>query len=316
MKGIITVAGKGTRLRPHSFSKPKPFIPVGDTTPIEFIIKHMATLSLEEIIIVHDKFNEDFYKESLPRLFPQIRFKFAIQENQLGPVHAYLQAKEFITEGDDILIINCDTMFVHELSKSIERGKKYDGILFVKEVENYQRFGVALHNKNILTKCVEKPSEPISKLAHIGAYYFTDGKKFMDTIQILVDKGEKVKGEFYMPAFLTRMIEESMKIWVEEVEEWLDTGEIETTLKTNAWLLKGGIWKGENVIVENSDIQHNVSIGKNTVIKNCTIKNSIIGKNTVLEGMEIEDSIIGDNVILKKGGKQFNIGDNSTIQEE
>ncbi|MDP3918939.1 MAG: sugar phosphate nucleotidyltransferase [Nanoarchaeota archaeon] len=313
MKIIIPVAGKGTRLRPHTYSKPKPFVRVGSTTPIEYIINHVLTLNPKEIIIVTDKYNDDAFKERLPKIYPKVKFKFAIQEEPLGTAHVITCAKEFIKSGDEILINYCDTMFVKDLS-CLNKLKENDGVIFAREVEDYSRFGVIVHDENnIMTKMVEKPDEPISKLANIGSYYIKDGFEFMKYAQQVVDEDIRVKGELFLTESFRLMIEDGKKLYVEDIEDWLDTGKIETLLETNAKLLKGKTWKGTNVKIKDSNIGANVSIGKNTTLKNCKIENSIIGEDTTLEGLEIKDSVIGDNVNLKKDGKVFNIGDTCSI---
>tara|TARA_Y100000310_G_scaffold345695_1_gene468424 strand:+ start:8499 stop:9440 length:942 start_codon:yes stop_codon:yes gene_type:complete len=312
MKIILPIAGKGTRVRPHSYSKTKTYIRVADTSAIEYVIKHMLTTKPEEIIIIHDKYTGNIHKEKLPKLFPKVNFKFEQQEEQLGPVHAYLMAKAHIKEGDDILIINCDCLFIKNLS-CIQNLQEYDGILFVKEVEDYQHFGVVVHKDNIMLDNVEKPDKPVSKLAHIGCYYFKNGKETMDYFQEQIDKGQKAKGEFYMPVLYANMLRDNKKIYIEEVDDWLDVGQIKNILETNAKLLQGKVWKGKGVVIENSEFGENVAIHPNTKIINCKITNSIIGENTILEGLTIKDSVIGDNVVIKKEAQVYNIGDDSTI---
>jgi glucose-1-phosphate thymidylyltransferase len=315
MKIIIPVAGRGTRVRPHSYSKPKPFIRVGKTTPIEFMIKHMLTTNPSEIIIIHDKYGTEYYKEKLPKLFPQVKFQFACQEKPLGPMHALTFAIPFLNDQDDILINFCDTLFVKDLSCIQQLKQDHDGVLFAQEVEDYQRFGVILHEKNIMKEIIEKPDQPVSKLANIGTYYIKKGLSFLNTAKQLVEgDGKLVRGEYYLPSAFMKEITNGKRYWVEGIDDWLDVGKIETILQTNKKLLKGEIYKEEGVKIENCTLGENVSIGKNTTLINCTITNAIIGENTIIEGITMQDSIIGDHVILKKEATTFNIGDDSFIQ--
>ena len=136
----------------------------------------------------------------------------------------------------------------------------------------------------------------------------------MKYAQEVMDKELTVRGEYYLTEGFMLMIRDGMKLYVEDVDVWLDVGTIPTILDTNAKLLNGAIWKGKSVVIQDSILGENVSINDNTVIKNSTINNAIIGKNSLLDGVEVNNSIIGDNVTLKKNGTVHNIGDNCTIE--
>jgi glucose-1-phosphate thymidylyltransferase len=312
MKVIITVAGKGTRVRPHSYSRPKPMIRIGTSPAISFIIKHLQTLNPECFIIVHDKWNGEHFKAYFKKHYSGLNVHFVLQEEQLGPTHAYLMARHYLQKGDDVLINNCDTLFIKDLS-CLKNLKGYDGVIFVKEVKDYQRFGVILHKDHIMTGAVEKPEHSKIRTVNIGSYYFPDAMKVMSYIEAQVSKGNTVKGEYFISDLMDMMVKDGCKLWVEEVDDWLDVGKIETILESNAKLLKDSIWKGDNVKDTNCEFGKNVSIGHNTVLKNCKVDNSIIGDDCILEGITIKDSVIGNKVQIKKDGAVYNIGDNSTI---
>ena len=314
MKIIIPVAGRGTRVQPHSYSKPKPMIRVAGKRAIDFLIEQMLPLNPEECIIVTDPRNDKSFKEYLPKRFPDIKFNFAIQEKQIGTAHVIYMAEKFVQPNEEIFILFCDTILHHNLSRIGELKQFNDGVMLVKEVEDYKRFGVVLHNNRIMTGIIEKPDEPISKLANIGAYYIKDGYSFIQNyVKKIIDEDIRVKGELFLTEAFSMMIKDGKKIYVEDVDLWLDVGKIETVLETNAALLKGGVFRGENVVIENSTIRENVSIAENTKVIGCNIENSIIGANTHLEGLTIKDSIIGDHVILKRDGTTYNIGDKCSI---
>ncbi len=313
MKIIIPVAGRGTRVQPHTFSKPKPLFKIANKPAICHIIDKLKVLDIEEIILIVDKFNIDIFKKIMPELYPNYKISFVLQEKPEGPAHALWLTKDLIKPGDKLLINFCDTLFEHDMSFLNNLDPKYDGLIFVKEVEDYRRFGVVVAENDIMKLIVEKPDQPISKLANIGTYYFQDGHDLMLSLQKMIDKNLKVKGEYYLPEAFMLMVYEQKKIFVQEVDEWLDTGKIETILDTHKKILKGKNLQEENVKLEGTKLEGNVAIAKNSTLKNCKIKDSIIGENTTLEGLEIHDSIIGDNVVIKKGGKVFNVGDKSTI---
>ena len=314
MKLILPVAGRGTRVHPHSFSKPKPFFKILNKPAICHIIDSLFCLDIEEIIFIVDKFNGDAFKELMPKLYPKYKFQYVLQDVPEGPAHALWLTKDLIKEDDEVFINFCDTLFEHDMTFLKTLDSKYDGVIFVKGVEDYQRFGVVIEEDKVMKFIVEKPDTPVSKLANIGNYYFRDGFRFMQGLQKMIDDDLKAKGEYYLPEAFMIMINDGQKIFVQEIDKWLDTGKIETILETSAFLLNGGVLKGRNVKLDNCEIGKNVSIGDNTILRNCKINNSIIGENTLLEELEIENSVIGDKVVLKKGGKVFNIGDKCSIE--
>jgi glucose-1-phosphate thymidylyltransferase len=313
MKVIIPVAGKGTRVRPHTWSKPKPFLRVGKSKAIEFVIDHMLTINPDCFIIVHDKWNGPPFKDFLPKKYPGQHFHFVLQEKQSGPADAILKTKHLITSDDEIFINYCDTLFIHDLSNLNKLKKDYDGVVYVKDTDDPHRFGIVSHENGLISEIVEKPEKPTSNLANIGAYYCKNGSKFISYIEQMIGKGVLIKGEFFLSDSFNIAIKEGHRYYADIVDDWLDVGKIETILESNAKLLGGGIWKGDNTNIDGSKIGENVSIGHNSVVQNCTVENSIIGDNCVLDGINIQDSVIGNRVEISKGGSVYNVGDNSTI---
>jgi len=313
MKIILPVAGKGTRVRPHSYAQPKSLVKVANKPIIQYLVEHMLTLHPEEIIVIHDKVNGDWYKKELPRLFPQVTFKFTLQEQQLGTAHVISFAKPFIKEGDDVLIWYCDEWFVKDLS-CIKRLQQYDGIIFVKEVHDPERFGVVEYDdQRLMTEMVEKPKHPKSNLANIGVYYVKDAFRLMHYVQRVMDEDRKQLGEYFLTEAWQLMIEDGEKFYVEDVDDWLDVGKIETILEMNKKILRGSTLRGENIVLEKSTLGKNVSIGNNTKLVNCYVENSIIGEDCLIEGLTVKDSIIGDRVKLKINSNSFNIGSDCSM---
>ena len=310
MKVIIPIAGKGTRARPHTYSKPKPFLPLAGKTAIDFLIEPILKLHTEEIIIVHDKYTEDFVKDFFIKKYPHINIIYVLQKDPKGTADAIYQAKPYINEEEDILIAYCDTIFKNGLSEIIK--KPCDGVIFAVKVKDPENYGVLEHNEGVITSLVEKPKEPKSNLANIGLYYFKDGYTFINKyVKKVIDSGLNEKGEYYLTDAFLYMIEDGKKLLAEPID-YIDTGTVEKIIQANICLLDGKTIQGHNVQIENSEIGENFSIGNNTIIRNSKIKNSIIGSNSTIDDMEIEDSLIGDNVKLKKG-KTFNIGDSCCI---
>ena len=313
MKIIIPLGGRGQRVQPHTYSKPKPFVNLAGKYAIDFLIEPLLKINPKEIIIVHDEFSADRVKEYLPNKYPQTKFSFELQREALGTGHAIYQAKDLIQEGDEIIICYCDTIFEGGLDKIATLPKEVDGIIYAVEVADPKNYGILENDGTYITNLVEKPKEPRSNLANIGLYYFKEAYNFMQNyLQNVMDAGINENGEYYLTDAFILMIKDGKKLITESVD-YMDTGSVNKMIIANAKILQGRVAKGHNVIIENCEIGENVSIGSNTALVNCKIKNSIIGSNTYLEGLDIENSLIGDNNNLKKDGTFFNLGDSCSM---
>lgn len=329
MKLILPVAGKGTRLRPHTFTKPKSLVKVAGKTVLRHVLDSLQGLDVEEYIIITDD-NGSVLQEYIKRHYPGLNAVYIPQTELLGPAHAVYLASKCINHGDDVLVVFNDTLFITDLKKIPELCSDLDGLIYSKEVEDYQRFGVNVMEDNKIVDMVEKPETPVSKLAQVGLYYLKDGHGFMKYIKSAIDQELKVKGEYYLPAVFKLMIKDGIRLGAPEIEEWLDCGKPETLLNTNRVLLeRGGAIYARNSIegcvivppvsihptadVKRSVIGPYVTISRNCKIQDSVIKDSIVNPNTTLSNMILSDSLVGDSVDLTGQFQRLNIGDNSTI---
>jgi glucose-1-phosphate thymidylyltransferase len=330
MKVILPVAGKGTRLRPHTHTKAKSLVHVAGKTVLEHIIGRLAHLQVEEFIFITDEHGEQI-AEQMAKSFPQLTCRYVVQKERLGPAHAVLLAAPHLVPGDDLLIVFNDTIFVADLSRIPELARDCDGLIYSHLVEDYQRFGVNVVKDGIIVDMVEKPATPISRLAQVGLYYLRDGVRFMNYIQTSVDAGDTVKGEYYLPAVFMRMIHDGMTFSAPEIDAWLDCGKPETLLDTNRYLLNGRhhchgeavnsvliapVHIAEGALVRNSILGPNVSVAAGSVISGSIIRDSIINLNSEVTGMLLNGSILGDSVRLSSTARKMNIGDHSIIEME
>jgi glucose-1-phosphate thymidylyltransferase len=327
MKIVLPVAGKGTRLRPHTFSKPKSLVSVAGKTVLQHVIDGLKKLTIDEFIIITDE-NGQVIKKYINENYPDLNAVFIPQKKLLGPAHAVSLADERIKQGDDLLVVFNDTLFVTDLSRISRLCVDLDGLIYSKEVEDYQRFGVNVMRDGIIADMVEKPDKPVSKLAQVGLYYLKDGKKFMSYIKKAIDQNLTVKGEYYLPEVFRLMIEDGMKLGAPEIEEWLDCGKPETLLQTNRFLLERST--SSHICIEgcviippvfihpSAKVRHSVigpytSIGKNCEVDDSIIRDSVINTNSVLKNAVLERSLVGDSVELTGQFQKLNIGDNSMI---
>ena len=261
--------------------------------------------------------------------FPALTCSFLVQTERKGPAHAVWLADGHISAGDDLLIVFNDTIFDTDLSHIRDRCAGADGLIYSKEVEDYQRFGVNVVADNYIVTMVEKPDTPVSNLAQVGLYYLEDGKRFMGYLAAAITAGDVVKGEYYLPAVFMRMIVDGCLLKAPKIDAWMDCGKPETILETNAYLLKGRHHiHGEahnskfiepvhiecGAVIRDSIISPNVSVASGSVIERSIIRDSIINGNVTVLHMVLSHSILGDNVTLVRPAQRMNIGDDSQIE--
>ena len=328
MKIILPVAGKGTRLRPHTQTKAKSLVHVAGKTVLEHIISRLNHLLATEYIFIIDE-NGGQIRDFMERKFPSLTCRYIVQSQKKGPAHAVSLAAPFIEKEDDLLIVFNDTIFDADLSRINELCAGCDGLIYSKEVEDYQRFGVNVVRDGFITQMVEKPDTPVSKLAQVGLYYLKDGPAFMEYLHQAIIDEDMVKGEYYLPSVFTRMIDDGCLFKAPEIDAWLDCGKPETLLETNSYLLIGRhhihgsvvdsvliepvhIEKG--AVVRGCILGPNVSIAAGSVVESSIVHNSIINNETHIKNMILKDTILGDAVHLFSSARRMNIGDHSSIE--
>lgn len=328
MKVVLPVAGKGTRLRPHTHTKAKSLVHVAGKTVLQHIIERLQQIEVEEYIFITDE-NGQQIMDFMDYKFPNLKCHYLVQRERLGPAHAVALAAAEVNPGDDLLVVFNDTIFVTDLAKIPQLCAAADGLIYSKEVDDYQRFGVNVLNGEYIIDMVEKPDTPISRLAQVGLYYLQDGTGFLDYIKQTIAAGETVKGEYYLPSVFMRMIADGLKLKAPEIDAWLDCGKPETLLETNRYLLKGRhhvhgevvnsvliepVHLEQGAVIKNSIVGPNVSIAAGSVLENSVIRNSIINADNQVRNLILDHSLLGDSVSLVGAPRKMNIGDHSNIE--
>jgi glucose-1-phosphate thymidylyltransferase len=328
MKVILPVAGKGTRLRPHTHTKAKSLVHVAGKTVLEHIVERLQPLEVEEYIFITDENGQQII-DFMALKFPQYNCSYYLQQERLGPAHAVALAAPSVQPGDDLLVVFNDTIFVTDLTRIPQLCEQADGLIYSKEVEDYQRFGVNVVENGYIVDMVEKPDTPVSRLAQVGLYYLKDGSAFIKAIKDTIAAGETVKGEYYLPTVFMRMIAGGSRFMAPEIDAWLDCGKPETLLETNRYLLRGqhsvqGDCEGsvliepvtieEGAVVRHSIIGPNVSIAAGSRIDRCIISDSIINADNQVDSLILTESLLGDAVKLVGRPRRMNIGDHSHIE--
>ncbi len=292
MKAIIPLAGKGTRLRPHTHTTPKPLIRVAGRPVMSYILDDLAELGVDEIVFV-----VGYMRQAIERYvadaYPHIKAQYVVQEIQDGTAGAVKLAEPYVDE--DVLILFVDTLFDADLALVRGVGEGTGGVIWAKEVEDYQRYGVILTDDDgYMVRIVEKPSEPISKLANIGLYYIKDWRLLFDGIRHTLDADPGPSGEFYLTDAFQYMVDHGSKIQVAPVEGWYDCGKPATLIETNRHLLlEGRSGVADSATVEGSTLNHPVRVEEGAVVRN-----SVLGPNVTVEaGAQVEDSTVTDAIL-------------------
>jgi glucose-1-phosphate thymidylyltransferase len=307
MKVIMPMAGKGTRLLPLTKRVPKPLVNVAGRPVMDYVMDALKRAGqLDELIIITGHLKEKV--EAYVRKNYDIPSRFIEQKVLDGTAGAVNLARPFV--DGPVIVIFVDTLFDADLS--IVKTSKDDGIIWTKEVEDYQRFGVVVTDKNgHMTKIVEKPSTPISRRANIGLQYVRDWRTLFDGIEHVLKSPPGKGGEFYLTDAFQYMVDQGKKLYVSEVGGWYDCGKVDTLLETNEHLLKTGrarkpsktesgvriqdpVYIEEGVTLEDSTIGPNVAIEAGSKIVGSTIANSILGRGVRVKNAKVNGSVIGD----------------------
>jgi len=324
MKVIIPLAGKGTRLRPHTYLTPKPMLKVAGKPVIAYLLDDLEALGgIEQIIYITGHLKEKVEQYARAEYdFPAV---FVEQTVQNGTATAVDLARPYVDEP--VLIIFVDTIFDADLS--LVKTMDADGIIWVKEVEDYQRFGVVVtDDQGFMTKIVEKPSTPISKRANIGLYYIRNWKLLYEGISWVL-KQPANKGEYYLTDAFQYMIDHGARIKAVNVEGWYDAGKLDTLLETNRAMLERGrarrpdradgstiidpVYIESGVVLENSTVGPNVSIHAGAVLQRSTVRDSIVGAGAKISDCTLASSLVGDDVVLEGVRGEVTIGDQSEV---
>jgi glucose-1-phosphate thymidylyltransferase len=339
MKIIVPMAGRGSRLRPHSLTVPKPLIPVAGQPIVHRLVKDIVKVlnqPIEEIaFILGDPawFGDDVVS-SLESLAQSLGAKATIyrQDQPLGTGHAIMCAKDSLS--GPAVIAYADTLIRADFNLDPEA----DAVIWVKQVDEPEAYGVVkLNEKKEIVELVEKPDTFVSDLAVIGIYYFKDVAVLKEELQHVLDNNIINGGEYQINDGIKGMMAKGKIFKTGEVSEWMDCGNKTVTLETNqrmlGFLTADGeeqlvsnsvtlenskiiepCFIGENVSLINATIGPNVSIGNNCTIENATVKNSLIQNHTSIKNANLDEAMIGNHVKYNGEFTKISIGDYSIME--
>ncbi|RIA08255.1 glucose-1-phosphate thymidylyltransferase [Flavobacteriaceae bacterium MAR_2010_72] len=339
MKIIVPMAGRGSRLRPHTLTIPKPLIPVAGQPIVHRLVKDIAKIlkqPIEEVAFVlgDPAFFGDDVVESLTQLAHSLGAKASIyrQDQPLGTGHAIMSAKASLS--GPAVVAYADTL----IRANFELDPSADAVIWTKEVNHPEAYGVVkLDSDNNIVELVEKPKLFVSKHAVIGIYYFKAIEDLKDKLQEVLDQNVMNGGEYQINDGIKRMMADGRIFKTGTVDEWMDCGNKEITVDTNSKMLNFLIADGEeqlispsislenskiiqpcfvgdNVTLKNTVVGPNVSIGNNCVLENSTVKNSLIQSNNLIKNANLDEAMIGNHVVFDGDFKKISIGDYSVLE--
>ncbi len=335
MRIIVPMAGRGTRLRPHTLTTPKPLIKVVGKPIVQRLVEDLAKMAknepIEEVAFVVGDFGTEI-ENQLIAIAEKLGAKGTIyhQKQPLGTAHAIYCAAPSL-EGR-IIVAFADTLFKADFDIDYHA----DGVIYVQKVSNPSSFGVVtLHQNGTISGFVEKPKEFVSDLAIIGIYYFADGNYLKRHLQYLIEHNVMAGGEYQLTTALENMRNEGARFVAGEVSQWLDCGNKEITVQTNKAYMELAtdeqliaesarisnsilvlpVFIGENAVIQGSVVGPHTSVGAGTSIVDSVVKCCLIQEKTTISSAVLENAMIGNHVVFCGKAKDLSLGDYSVVKE-
>jgi glucose-1-phosphate thymidylyltransferase len=337
MKIIVPMAGRGSRLRPHTLTIPKPLIPVAGKPIVHRLVQDIAGVlnqDIEEVaFIIHESFGKKV-ETDLIAIAEKLGAKGTIyyQNEALGTGHAIMCAKDSLT--GPAVIAYADTL----IRADFDLDQTADSVIWVKQVDKPEAFGVInLNEANEIIELVEKPEKFVSDLAVIGIYYFKDVAVLKKELQLVIDNNIIHGGEYQINDGIKQMMAKGMKFVPGKVAEWMDCGNKDVTVDTNSRMLQflqddakekmisesvrienstiiPPCYVGDNVVLINSTVGPNVSLGNGTHLTNAKIKNSLVQTHVQIRNATLNNAMIGNHAIFDGEFTNISIGDYSVLE--
>jgi glucose-1-phosphate thymidylyltransferase len=329
LKILVPMAGLGTRLRPHTWSKPKPLISVAGKAVLGHVLDMFSEVphpeNIEYIFIVG--YLGEQIEKYVQENYPQLKAHYVVQEEMRGQSHAVYLAKEYL-QGPVILTF-VDTLIEADLS--FLEDEPTEGIVCVKPVEDPRRFGVAtVNDEGYVQKLIEKPQDMENNLAVVGFYYFKRAEELLEAIEEQMRLDIQLKNEFFLADAINIMLERGLEMRTQPVDVWLDAGTSETVLETNRYLLdhsrdnsreaaRQGVLINPPVYIHpsahivNSVIGPYVSLGADCYVESSILRDSILSDGAQVVDVILEKSLIGQKGCIHGRPRNLNAGDQTEV---
>jgi glucose-1-phosphate thymidylyltransferase len=326
MKIVIPLAGFGKRLRPHTFTKPKPLINVAGKPVLGHVLDMFTKLdNVEEIIFIVGHLGDQI-EDYVTANYPQVKASYFEQKELNGQSAALYLARERLV--GPMLMVFVDTLIETDLS--VLKTETADAVAWVKAVEDPRRFGVAeLGADGYVTRLIEKPDDVKNNLVVVGFYYFKDSALLMDCIREQMERNILTKDEYFLADAVNLMLGRGVQMRVQKVEVWQDCGTTETVLEANRYLLNKGCASvpashPDYLVIPpvnihpSAQILHSVigpyaTVAANCVVEDSVIRDSILDEGATAHGVSATQSLIGRNAKVIGRFRTFNVGEASEV---
>ena len=328
MKIVIPMAGYGTRLRPHTWSKPKPLVTVAGKPVLGHVLDTFSSLPrIDEVVFVVGYLG-DMVQAYVSQAYPHLTARYVEQHEMLGQSHAIWLAREGL--HGPMLMVFVDTLI--EVDLSTMSSEKAEAVAWVKETDDPRRFGVAeVGPDGWVRRLVEKPQDRSNNLAVVGFYYFQEADRLLAAIEEQMARKEHLGNEYYLADAINIMLTGKLKMRAQQVEVWQDCGKPETMLETNRYLLDHGrdnsaeasarqgvvivppVYVDPSAEVIHSVIGPHVSIGAGCSIRHSLIQDSIIDADSQIVDSTLSQSLIGRDARVLGRSRALNVGDSSEV---
>ena len=320
---ILPVAGFGTRLRPHTWSKPKPLVTVAGKAMLDHVLDRVMPVNPGKIVFITGYLG-DKIEDWARATYPDVELVFVEQPEMLGQSDAIYRTREHL-DGDALMLFP-DALF--EADFTTLETRDVDGVAYTFYVEDPSAYGVAMVDDGQITKLIEKPQEPVSHEAVIGIYYFRDINQLYSAIEEQMDKKIQLKGEYFIADAIQIMIDRGARFEIEQIDIWEDCGNVEALLDTNRYLLTaqppspaqraGSLivppsFVHRDAMLEDAVVGPYASIGAGTVIRNSVVRDSIVEENAEIVDAILQRSVIGSKTVIQGSARSISVGENGKV---
>lgn len=323
MDVILPVAGLGTRLRPHTWSKPKPLVSVAGKPMLEHVLDRVMVENPDKLVFITGYRGDQI--EEWARSTYDVPLEFVEQPEMLGQTDAIVRTRDVVK--DDALILFPDMLFEADFSGLRDLG--VDGVAYTKEIDDPSAYGVAvLNDQQKVTKLIEKPTEPVSRLAVIGIYYVRHMADLFEAMDRQIEQKLMTKDEYFLADALQLMLDDGKSFVTRNVPVWEDCGNSEALLQTNRYLLDNGSafeasgakgivvqpsYVHPDATIEGSVVGPYASVSAGASIRNSVVTDSIIEENAAIERSVLDHSVVGSKAEVQGTPSRLDVGDNSKV---